>query len=37
MVGASREMVSRVVKDLELRGLIEMGEGRIVLRDVGNA
>jgi len=37
MVGASREMVSRVVKDLDLRGLIEMGEGRIVLRDVGNA
>jgi len=37
MVGASREMVSRVVKDLELRGLIEMGEGRIVLREAGSA
>ncbi len=35
MVGASREMVSRVVKDLELRGLIEIGDGRIVLREVG--
>ena len=34
MVGASREMVSRVVKDLELRGLIETGSGRIVLREV---
>ncbi|MCK7490960.1 MAG: Crp/Fnr family transcriptional regulator [Comamonadaceae bacterium] len=32
MVGASREMVSRVVKDLELRGLIEVSDGRIVLR-----
>jgi CRP/FNR family cyclic AMP-dependent transcriptional regulator len=35
MVGASREMVSRVVKDLELRGLIEQNDGRIVLREVG--
>ncbi len=33
MVGASREMVSRVVKDLELRGLIEQNDGRIVLRE----
>ena len=35
MVGASREMVSRVVKDLELRGLIEVSDGRIVLREAG--
>ena len=33
MIGASREMVSRVVKDLELRGLIEQNDGRIVLRE----
>jgi CRP/FNR family cyclic AMP-dependent transcriptional regulator len=33
MVGASREMVSRVVKDLESRGLIEEDAGRIVLLD----
>lgn len=31
MIGASRETVSRVVKDLELRGLIEEIDGRIVL------
>lgn len=31
MVGASRERVSRVVKDLELRGLIEEIDGRIIL------
>jgi CRP/FNR family cyclic AMP-dependent transcriptional regulator len=36
MVGASREMVSRVVKDLELRGLIEERDGRIVLREIGS-
>ncbi len=36
MVGASREMVSRVVKDLELRGLIEVKDGRIVLRAAGS-
>ena len=28
-----REMVSRVVKDLESRGLIEQNDGRIVLRE----
>jgi CRP/FNR family cyclic AMP-dependent transcriptional regulator len=33
MVGASREMVSRVMKDLSLQGLIEEGGGRILLRD----
>ena len=33
MVGASREMVSRVIKDLEARGLIEENAGRIVLRE----
>lgn len=34
MVGASRERVSRVVKDLELRGLIEEIDGRIILRGI---
>ena len=33
MVGASREMVSRVMKDLSLQGLIEEGGGRILLRE----
>ncbi len=33
MIGASREMVSRVMKDLQLRGLIEEGNGRILLRE----
>ncbi|MBL8481477.1 MAG: cyclic nucleotide-binding domain-containing protein [Rhodocyclaceae bacterium] len=31
MIGASREMVSRVMKDLQLQGLIEEAPGRIVL------
>lgn len=34
MVGASREMVSRVMKDLELRGLISEIDGRIVVREL---
>lgn len=35
MVGASREMVSRVLKDLQARGLIaERDDGRIVLHEV---
>lgn len=33
MIGASREMVSRVMKDLALQGLIEEGNGRVVLRE----
>jgi len=33
MVGASREMVSRVMKDLHLQGLVEEADGRIVLRE----
>jgi len=33
MIGASREMVSRVMKDLTQQGLIEEGNGRIVLRE----
>lgn len=33
MIGASREMVSRVMKDLTLQGLIEEGDGRILLRE----
>ena len=33
MVGASREMVSRVMKDLEMSGYIEMRGSTIVLRD----
>ena len=34
MVGASREMVSRVMKDLREQGLIEESEGQIVLHDL---
>lgn len=40
MIGASREKVSRIVKDLELRGLIDEIDGHIVLRGIsspGNA
>ena len=33
MIGASREMVSRVMKDLQLQGLIEEADGQIVLHD----
>jgi CRP/FNR family cyclic AMP-dependent transcriptional regulator len=35
MIGASREMVSRVLKDLEARGLIDENAERIVLREPG--
>lgn len=36
MVGASREMVSRVLKDMQARGLIDAEDGgRIVLREAG--
>ena len=34
MVGASREMVSRVMRDLELRGIISSRSGCIVLKEV---
>jgi CRP/FNR family cyclic AMP-dependent transcriptional regulator len=33
MIGASREMVSRVMKDLGLQGLIEETDGGIILRE----
>jgi CRP/FNR family cyclic AMP-dependent transcriptional regulator len=33
MIGASREMVSRVMKDLQTQGLIEETDGRILLHD----
>ena len=33
MVGASREMVSRVMKDLQMGGYIEVRGSNIVLRD----
>jgi ribosomal protein S19E (S16A) len=34
VVGASREMVSRVMKDLEGRGAIQtLPDGRVVLKD----
>ena len=33
MIGASREMVSRVMKDLQLGGYIEARGSTIVLRD----
>lgn len=35
MIGSSREMVSRTMKNLEQRGLIEVGEGCVVLHDAG--
>jgi len=34
MIGASREMVSRVMKDLETSGYIEVQDGRIVLHEI---
>jgi CRP/FNR family cyclic AMP-dependent transcriptional regulator len=33
MIGASREMVSRVMKDLQLQGFIREADGRIYLRE----
>lgn len=33
MIGASREMVSRVMKDLQVQGLIQQENGRIYLKD----
>ena len=33
MIGASREMVTRVMKDLELRGMIQVLPDSIVLND----
>jgi CRP-like cAMP-binding protein len=33
MIGASREMVSRVMKDLQMGGYIEVRGSSIVLRD----
>jgi CRP/FNR family cyclic AMP-dependent transcriptional regulator len=33
MIGASREMVSRVMKDLEGSGYIRVEDGRILLND----
>ncbi len=33
MIGASREMVSRVMKDLQTQGLIVEGNGRVVLKE----
>lgn len=33
MIGASREMVSRVMKDLQTGGYMEVRDGKIVLRD----
>ena len=33
MIGASREMVSRVMKDLQIRGYIELRPGGLLLRD----
>jgi CRP/FNR family cyclic AMP-dependent transcriptional regulator len=33
MIGASREMVSRVMKDLQQQGLIEEEESRVVLHE----
>ncbi len=37
MIGASREMVSRVMRDLQDRHLITEGSGRIVLHSLGSA
>jgi CRP/FNR family cyclic AMP-dependent transcriptional regulator len=33
MIGASREMVSRVMKDLQQRGLIQEVDGQLVLHE----
>ncbi|MBI2316526.1 MAG: helix-turn-helix domain-containing protein, partial [Betaproteobacteria bacterium] len=33
MIGASREMVSRVMKDLRTGGFMEVKEGKLVLRE----
>ncbi|MGB7988885.1 MAG: cyclic nucleotide-binding domain-containing protein [Candidatus Methylophosphatis roskildensis] len=33
MIGASREMVSRVMKDLQVQGLIEETDGKVFLRE----
>ena len=33
MIGASREMVSRVMKDLQVQGLIEETDGKVILRE----
>jgi CRP/FNR family cyclic AMP-dependent transcriptional regulator len=33
MIGASREMVSRVMKDLQQRGLIEETDGQLIIHD----
>ncbi len=33
MIGASREMVTRVMKDLELRGMIEISSDAIILKN----
>jgi CRP-like cAMP-binding protein len=33
MIGASREMVTRVMKDLEVRGMIEVLPESIILND----
>jgi CRP-like cAMP-binding protein len=35
MVGASREMVSRVLKDMQARGLVDEDAGRIVHPEFG--
>lgn len=35
MVGASREMVSRVLKDMQARDLIDEEDGRYILREIG--
>ena len=34
-LGTSREVVSRILKGFERQGLLELGRGRIVLRDAG--
>jgi CRP-like cAMP-binding protein len=36
MIGASRERVSRIIKDLEKRGYIAMSGSAILLLDRGN-
>lgn len=35
LVGASRERVSRILKQLEREGIVSLGRGRVLLRDVG--
>jgi Crp-like helix-turn-helix protein len=34
MIGALRESVTKVLDDFQREGLVELGRGRVILRDV---